>query len=379
VKIVEEYSCGVVVYQLTDGALPKSNIYCEQPFCPPDSSGFLYTEQVSESDCRYLFCEFGTWETVEVGRGFFTQSVPFLGLFHYLRPSGTGASRELVRLDLSSKSRDVVGRFSDGVSPKHVTVSPDGRYLAYGRVLSYSPQRFAVELMDTQSGERRIIYEDEHIFNPHCQFEPGRGEIILIQQNRGCRFSEDGKVITRYGEEGPTVFMLRVRDGQVLPLRIGFPHTPFISGHQTWVGASREVIATLRPRTKFLLKGWGDEYTPEKGNTVCVSAEGNVRRVGAGKWLNHIGCTPCGRFFCGDTDEMGEVVAGSTRTGRMISLFKTRMLPDSDRYNQQSHPHAYLSPDHQWVVFLSTRTGSPQIHAASIPEGLLEPLEEEGA
>ena len=41
-----------------------------------------------------------------------------------------------------------------------------------------------------------------------------------------------------------------------------------------------------------------------------------------------------------------------------------------------SHPHAYISPDRQWVVFNSDRTGVQQIYCAAIPEAVIAGLEE---
>jgi hypothetical protein len=43
---------------------------------------------------------------------------------------------------------------------------------------------------------------------------------------------------------------------------------------------------------------------------------------------------------------------------------------------QNTHPHAYLTPDLKWVVFNSDRRGFPHIHVASVPEGMIETLSE---
>ncbi|MCH7558921.1 MAG: hypothetical protein IIB56_15920 [Planctomycetes bacterium] len=41
---------------------------------------------------------------------------------------------------------------------------------------------------------------------------------------------------------------------------------------------------------------------------------------------------------------------------------------------QNTHPHAYLTPDLKWVIFNSDRSGFPHVHAASVPEGIIEEL-----
>jgi len=41
---------------------------------------------------------------------------------------------------------------------------------------------------------------------------------------------------------------------------------------------------------------------------------------------------------------------------------------------QSTHPHGYLTPDLKWVIFNSNRSGEPHVHAASVPEGLIEKL-----
>ena len=41
---------------------------------------------------------------------------------------------------------------------------------------------------------------------------------------------------------------------------------------------------------------------------------------------------------------------------------------------QNTHPHAYLTPDLKWVIFNSDRIGFPHVHAASVPEGIIEEL-----
>ena len=41
---------------------------------------------------------------------------------------------------------------------------------------------------------------------------------------------------------------------------------------------------------------------------------------------------------------------------------------------QHTHPHAYLTPDLKWIIFNSDSSGSPHVHAASVPEGMIAEL-----
>ncbi|MGB2824572.1 MAG: hypothetical protein WBF17_26590, partial [Phycisphaerae bacterium] len=65
----------------------------------------------------------------------------------------------------------------------------------------------------------------------------------------------------------------------------------------------------------------------------------------------------------------------STRTGRTAVLCESKT---SMGRPQNTHPHAYLTGDLKWVVFNSDRGGSPHIHAASVPEGMIERLSAKG-
>jgi hypothetical protein len=79
-----------------------------------------------------------------------------------------------------------------------------------------------------------------------------------------------------------------------------------------------------------------------------------------------------GRFFVAEVQQPARViVAGSARTG------KTRILCDTGaaRLDMYGCPIPYFSPDCRWVIFNSDRTGTPQVYAATVPDGLLEDLD----
>jgi len=43
-KKVEEQDNGAIIYQITEAPLRKSNIYCETPYCSPDSKCFVFAQ-----------------------------------------------------------------------------------------------------------------------------------------------------------------------------------------------------------------------------------------------------------------------------------------------------------------------------------------------
>ena len=61
----EELLNGVVLHQATDEPADKCNIYCEYPWCPPDSHCFVYVRHAPDhapNTSAYIACDFGSWE-----------------------------------------------------------------------------------------------------------------------------------------------------------------------------------------------------------------------------------------------------------------------------------------------------------------------------
>lgn len=366
--IVEQLDNGVVVYQVTDDPGLISNIYCERPYCSADSRSFLYARHAPDSGgfgWEYVLCEFDTWRERPVGKGTLASSISYNNDYYFLREAGDTAC-EMVRLDLSTGEVEVAFAFPDGLDRAgHPTVSPDHRYIAYGTNISFAPQRFGVEVADTHTGERRVVHEDPFTCNTHLQFHPTRPALLQVQHNRGCEFAPDGKRLRLVGDEGATVFLLDAVTGEVTRLAVGKPYTTPLTGHQTWVGPTDDIIMTV------IASG---DFSEEKGNILLVRASGSFRQIGAGWHMNHIGTTPCGRFFTADGSTHGDIIIGSPATGRAV-LVCLSGASYCREFGQQAHPHAYLSPDFRWVVFNSDRTGRPQLYAAAISEDLLAGLD----
>ena len=362
-KVIEELDTGVVVTQVTEDESTKENIYCELPWCDRHSQGFVYRQQSDEvgpNGSHYIYCKFGTWESEQIGTGLGSCGITIEGTFFYRRV--VDGKQEFVRVNLTSGESSVVYEFPEDFAPKgNITVSSDERYCAYGVALSFDPVMFAIEVVDLESGSRKIIHKDPEICNPHTQFEPTHGKWVMVQHNRGCEHLPDGTRTQLVGEKGATEFLLTIPDGEVTRLPVGRPHTTVITGHEAWLTGQDEILMSVGAR--------GD-FTPEAGgNLIAVTASGQVRRVGIpGIQVNHVGTTPDGRFFSVD-DWRGtsELLIGSNLSGKttLVCESRTSMGP-----SQATHAHPYLSPDANWLVFNSDSPGRPQIHVASVPKSM---------
>jgi hypothetical protein len=255
-------------------------------------------------------------------------------------------------------------------------LSQGERYLAFSKALSYDPQLFGVGIADLHAGICGIIYEDPWICNPHLQFEPSEGRQLLVQHNRGCVFTPEGRMERLVGEEGCTLFLLNVPDGKVTRLHVGPPYTASLSGHETWLGNGAEILATLN---------YMEDYDYGKGRIVGIRAGGDPREICVPWELNHIGIEPSGRVFAGDAYRPDEIIIGSPRTNRaavvcpsQASYHRARRRAGELKPVFDSHPHAYISPDRKWIVFNSDRKGAQQIYAAAIPAEMMAALEEDG-
>ncbi len=91
--------------------------------------------------------------------------------------------------------------------------------------------------------------------------------------------------------------------------------------------------------------------------------------------MNHVGTTPCGRYFHADGGIEGTIIVGSPRTGDAVEVCRSRTR-NTPIFGQQAHTHASLSPDYHWLVFNSDRTGRPQTYAASVPPEVLASIKE---
>ena len=367
--VVERQATGSEIRQVTTEQLSQSNIYCEVPYCDAGSRYFVYQRRnpkLADNRMELMVVELGTWKQhrLDVAYSMTGLAISPGGVLYYLKRA-KGKALDLLRADLATGTPEKVHRQADGSRNRSLgTVSTDGRYYATGTRPGAGWDQFGILLIDLKAGKESIIDRDPFILNAHPQFDPGASQ-LLIQHNRGGRFSGPGKLERLVGPEGATLYLLGVPGGQRTTLQVGKPFTTSCTGHEAWIGKTHEVLLSVSARNAF---------APPKGNLLGVRAGKQARVVARGYRFNHVGVSRCGKFFCCD-DWQGsyKIVIGSTRTGRTAVVCESRTRPTR---SQNTHPHAYLTPDLKWVIFNSNRSGFAHVYAASVPERMVRELDE---
>ena len=368
-RLVEQCPNGVELWQATAGELEHSNIYCELPYCSRDA-GTIVVERdcvapVDGNTFEFVLVRLGSWEQEVLDAGYEggirATAVTTDGMFYYLKRVSGGAMH-LMRADIGSSRTEPVHHLRyDGRIHTLGTVSPGARHFALGVGLDDEYEEFGILLIDLQSHDESIIDTDPYIWNAHPQFEPGRGEQIMIQHNRGGFFGADGTIARGTGPEGATLYLLNVSDGKRTELRVGKPYTTAITGHESWIGASEDILLSVA--------GAG-AYAPEAdGNLLTVRAQADARPLTAGYRAGHVGVSRCSDLFSiDDYRPPYRVVIGSTRTGASTVVCEAKTAPTR---SQRTHPHPYITPDRKWVVFNSNLSGTAQVYAARLTEELV--------
>lgn len=354
--------------QITTEEYDQSNIYCETPYCSRDSRWFIYARshpRLRLNRTELMAVELGSWkqEPLDVTTGLGGLAISPDGILYYLKRNGQG-ELELMRTDLVDGKPQVVYRRRDEPWIRSLgTVSFDGRYYAGGVVLSQTWDNFGIVVVDLKEGREFVVDQDPFILNPHPQFDPGPRHQLMVQHNRGGKFSPDGKLERLVGEEGATLYVVSVPDGRRTTLPIGKPNTTPCTGHEAWIGATGEMLFSV---------SWSGDFSPEKGNLLGIRPGSSPRVVARGFRFNHVGTSRCGRLFSADDWQPPyKIIIGNTQTGATAVVCESQSKPDS---RQSTHPHPYLTPDLKWVIFNSSRTGFPHVYAAPVPEATVAQL-----
>ena len=365
---VERQSTGSQIWQVTTEPYRQSNIYCEVPYCSRHSRYFVYVRsnpKLKGNRSEVMAVELGTWkqERLDTGTGIGGAAISPAGVFHYLKRTGRG-DLDLMRVDLEEGTPERIYRRKDEPWVRSLgTISPDGRWYAAGVRVAEDWSMFGIVLVDLAEGTERVIDRDPFILNPHPQFDPGPRRQLMIQHNRGGTYTPEGKRERLVGKEGATLYVLSVPDGRRTELGVGKPHTTSCTGHEAWIGTTGEMLLTVSA---------SGDYAPDRGNLLAVRPGSPPRVAASGYRFNHVGVSRCGRVFsCDDWQTPYRIVIGSTQNGRRRVVCESRTRPDR---SQNTHPHAYLTPDLKWVIFNSNRSGFPHVYAASVPEGMIADL-----
>ncbi len=360
--------------QLTSGTTVDCNMYCEVPYMDAASRYVMFTRgrtpagpfELWRADLQRTWSQ-PVAEHVEALRGAAVSPDQRFFCLALKRPEQPPTA---VRVEIATLERQMIVLEGAPRIRSLGSLAPDNRTFIYGCRLDRRPQngleRFGIVKADLEDRTWRIIHEDPEICNPHPQIEPGRGEVYLIQHNRGCRFDELGRVTYLTSGPGATLYVIEP-EGTKGELPVGEPHTPRVQGHQCWIGMTGEVLLTISV---------ANDYARRHGSLLAVRpGDGKARVVSAGHSYCHPNASRDGRFFVSDTREPGHpIVVGSMRTGRSRVLCTSGASIGRPQY---THPHPYFSPDCRWVIFNSDRDGIPRPYAAGVPEGLLAELDAE--
>ncbi len=363
---LERQATGSEIWQVTSEEYQQSNIYCETPYCSKDSRYFVYQRKnpkLSGNRYEFMVVELGTWRQhrLDVSTGLSGCAITPEGVFYYLKQSGD--KLDLMRADLAEGTPRKVLELADEPWRSLGTMSTDGRYYVRSKTLDDKHSLFGIVLFDLEKGTETIIDRDPFSLNAHPQIEPGQGKQLMVQHNRGGKYTPEGKRIRLVGPEGATLYLVSIPDGKRTELQVGKPFTTACTGHEAWIGDTQEMLLSVSA---------SGDFAPEKGNLLGVRAGQPARVVARGYKFNHVGASRCGKFFCcDDWQKPFKLVIGSTQSGKTAVVCESKTKPSR---GQNSHPHGYLTPDLRWVVFNSNRNGFAHIHVASVPEGMIEKL-----
>jgi hypothetical protein len=361
-RFVEKQPTGAEIWQVTTEEFDQSDIYGEVPYCSRDSRHFVYARRnpaPKTNRTEFMLVELGSWKQQRLDTAISISGCAISrdGKFYYLKQADDG-STDLMRADLDDGKATAIYRLPPGLAIRSLgTVTTDGRYYAGGTMNEPGWKMFDITLIDLQKGEHRTLDRDPFILNPHPQFEPGEGRMLMIQHNRGGKYSPDGRLERLVGPEGATLYVLSVPEGRRTELAVGTPHTTPCTGHEAWIGTTGEMLLSVSA---------SGEFRPGKGNLLAVRAGQPPRVVAHGYRFNHVGASHCGRIFSADDWQPPyKIVIGSTQTERAAVICESKTSPTR---SQNTHPHPYVTPDLKWVIFNSNRTGSDHIYAARIPD-----------
>jgi hypothetical protein len=352
---------GAALWQITSAAQTSHNIYCEERYTSANGPYLAFLREAPWQDGPELWLHEAGAESVarlsDAVHGYLTSNIHSDALF-YARRNAAG-SHVLMRVDLSTLEEEEVFDLSRCPSARNTsaTISPDGRTLVSNCFLG--DNRYGLLRLDLQRGTWEKFHEQSEICNPHLQFEPARGDDILVQWNRGSRVDAEQNVLCWGDEKDITLYAVPLNGSEPRPLPVGRPHTGPITGHECWIGDSGGVLLTTH-------EGHGNEI-----HIARPGAE-KSRLLWSGLAFDHLSVSADGKYFVTDDMNNSRLHLGSLETGRMLPFCDSGasfgIMP------QHTHPHAYLTPDNKRVIFNSDRTGICQIWCADVPARVLEAL-----
>jgi hypothetical protein len=351
---------GAEVVQLTSQPVISTNIHMEQRFAAADGRRIAIERQPFGQPPELWVCDLKTTRLYRIGPGKAVTASFSRNAIYYLTPS---PEARLMRLNLADLSTREIMPIPDDPLPRKVAISHDERWLVAGPFWSRD-NLYRLDLIELANGKRTTLCELVDIPNPHLQFDPGNSARLLVQVNRGSRFTPSTGLTRLSGPRGATLSLVAVPSGDVAPLPVGLPDTPLISGHSTWAGRSGRVVFTTAP-------GVADSLLSNTGIFRLTPGEEKPVQIVSDQPFNHLAVSDDGRFFIVDDYRTQTIHIGSIETGRTLKLCDSRTRQGKPQY---THAHPYLTPDDRHVIFNSNVTGVTQVYAATVPDAFLEKL-----
>ena len=346
---------GAGIVQLTSRAVTSSNVHMEQRFASADGKRIVIQRFPFGRPPEIWVCDLPRRMMMRIGEGKALTASHARNVVYYVVLDGDQAKARLMRLDLTDLSTRTAFQFDQNQAPRKGAVSADERWFV-GGPFAAGDDVYRLTRIDLQNGKATTLCKVRDMWNPHLQIDPGNPGRLLVQINRSGQAAN--------GPLGATLAIVDVATGDVEPLPVGRPHTPLISGHETWAGRSGRVIFTTAP---------GGPKSPLTNRGVYAISPGDDKAepISLGQPFNHLAVSDDGRFFIVDDHRTREIFVGSLATGRFEKLCESRTRQGRP---QTSHAHPYMTPDNRHVIFNSNVTGVAQVYAARIPDGFLEKL-----
>jgi len=358
---------GTAHTQLTSAPVISNNIYCEQPYCSADGKRIAFVRFTTSgySASSLWVADLATNKLAHIDeRVSNIATAKYSGMIYYQKRDENG-TKKMMRLDLNKLALEEVFDLSEVPEFRTIgSISSDHRY--YVNMCRKEKTRCRIIRLDLVEKSWKFIHEEDEIINPHPQISPGTDE-LMIQHNRGCELDETDQVIRLVGDIGATLYVIDLEGGNRRNLPAGKPWTNPATGHECWVGDTGYAAYTVGTPHQEALRT-GNLFVGLPGSEEAIPITSAYR-------LNHLSVSRCGRFFVADHGCKGmPLVVGSLKTGRSVVLCKSHT---SQARPQYIHTHPYFTSDNRRVIFNSDRSGVPQIYAASVPDGLLEGLDDE--
>lgn len=360
IPVEVDQESGAALIQLTSQPVISTNVHMEQRFASANGQRIVIERQPFGQPPELWVCDLNTTRLYRIGSGRAVTASFKQNAVYYLTPP---PQTQLMRLNLADLASHKVMAIAPDAVPRKLAISPDERWLVVGPFL-VKDNLFRLDLFDLASGKQTQLCELVDIPNPHLQFDPGDGNRLLVQVNRGAEYMMASGLTRLSGPLGATLCLVAVPSGEVTPLPAGLPVTPTISGHSTWCGSTGRVVFTTAP-------GVADSLLANTGVFRLTPGEEKPVQIVSGQRFNHLASSDDGRFFIVDDHRTQTIHVGSVETGRFLKLCDSRTRQGKPQY---THAHPYLTPDNRHVIFNSNVTGVTQVYAAKVPSEFLDSL-----